>query len=308
MSVSNERLQELAELIAALKKKVLFIDNKYSTDYVEPQLNLPDSLNLEHLTFTPKTDAELTAIAEQQVAASYLAKKRAIDASYASGTATNDKSQSQLVATHEEKLAKLLTDYTDGWKSTYRRLVNNGLLFSSVVTTAQQRALDEYNAAVTEENNAYQTDLTALTNAKTALTNKYNAQISSLDSEKAANIATALEELKTKQNKEKLAIDKYNTSLDEREVKYQASKARTEEYARQAEYDRALQASKLTVELGETGLIEQKQSEKFTCCKFELVGLTKEEALIVVDSDSFFSEHLGSKFTTLKAWINDNLA
>ena len=77
MSVSSERLQELAELIAALKKKVLFIDNKYSTDYVEPQLNLPDSLNLEHLTFTPKTDAELTAIAEQQVAASYLAKKRA---------------------------------------------------------------------------------------------------------------------------------------------------------------------------------------------------------------------------------------
>ena len=69
-----------------------------------------------------------------------------------------------------------------------------------------------------------------------------------------------------------------------------------------------MQASKLTVELGETGLIEQKQSEKFTCCKFELVGLTKEEALIVVDSDSFFSEHLGSKFTTLKAWINDNLA
>ena len=161
---------------------------------------------------------------------------------------------------------------------------------------------------MTTENNSYQADLTALTNAKAALTDKYNAQVTSLNSEKAADVAVTLEELKTKQNKEKLAIDKYNTSLDERKTKYQASKARTEEYARQAEYERALQASKLTVELGETGLIEQKQSEKLICCKFELTGLTKEEALIVVDSDGFFSEHLGSKFTTLKAWINDNLS
>ncbi len=308
MSVTNQRLQELAEFTDALKKKVLFIDNKYSTDYVKPQLNLPDSLNLEHLTFTPKTDDELAALADQQVTASYLAKKRAMDASYANECLNSDKAQSQLSATHETKLAKLLDDYTENWHKTYRRLVNNGLLFSSVVTTAQQKALDDYNSAVTTENNSYQADLTALTNAKAALTDKYNAQVTSLNSEKAADVAVTLEELKTKQNKEKLAIDKYNTSLDERKTKYQASKARTEEYARQAEYERALQASKLTVELGETGLIEQKQSEKLICCKFELTGLTKEEALIVVDSDGFFSEHLGSKFTTLKAWINDNLS
>ena len=74
MSITDERARQLAELDQTIRKKITAIDTKYSTSFVEPELDLPDSLNLVPLTFTPKSDVQIAALAHEQALPSYLVK------------------------------------------------------------------------------------------------------------------------------------------------------------------------------------------------------------------------------------------
>lgn len=308
MSISTDRAVELAALDKQIQAKINVIDTKYGTAYVEPKLDFPESLGLVHLTFTPKTDAELTAQAQNSVAASFLSQKNSALAAYNKGLDAIALQEGDAVFANSRNLAKLLADYNDNLAKLQRRLVDNGLQFSSVMTSAQKRLLAEYNADVSTENADYEHKRANLLRNKADLAERYADKAASLDEQKSARVAEIVAELKAKQDKEQQAIVKYNSSLDEKEAKYKASCARALEYARQAEYDRALEASKLYAQLGESGFNNQKTAEKLACCRFYLTGLTKEEAVAIVDGTGFYASNLGAAYSTLKQWINDTLA
>lgn len=307
MSISTERAKQLLEMHAELVSKLNKVDTKYSIDYIEPQLDLPDSLGLVHLEYTAKTDAQLTELAQQQALASYLSKKRIVDTSYATQLAANTKSRSAEQLSHTQKLDSLLEGYTSQNLSLRARVLNNGLFFSSILESVTTKLLAQYNLDVQQENTAYKAKVDSLDQQKTALDNKHQQQLTAIESERVANVAQILAQLREDEDKQKLSVTKYNASLDEREVKYKASCARTKEYARQAEYERALEASKLYAQLGETGFKNQMYAEKLSTCKFFLQskGLNEEEALALIDVDSAVSNHLSSYYTTLKQWIRD---
>lgn len=307
MSISADRAQELLAIHADIIKQLNRIDTKYSVNFVDPQIDLPDSLGLTHITFTPKSDDELLQIAEQQALPTYLSRKRQIDASYSTTSNANAKAQSDLSEAHSTKLAGLLADYTDNCDEARRRLRRNGLSFSSLITVELTRLQNKYKQDVSSENTAYIGKKAILDNAKAALDNKYTAQCAALTDEKAALTSQRLQALVEAQNKQAQAVAKYNAALDEREIKYQASCARTREYAREAEYERALEASRLYADLGETGFKAQVYEEKLACCRIKLFNLTQEEAKSVIDADSAVRNHLGSYYNTLVQWIEDTL-
>ena len=83
MAISSARMKELIAKYDVIKGKVEDIDRKYSLDYREPLLDMPESLGLTKLQYVPKTEEQLRAAAEERIAASYIAKQGRLNSSYA---------------------------------------------------------------------------------------------------------------------------------------------------------------------------------------------------------------------------------
>lgn len=307
MSITTERAQELLDLYAELKVTILEIDRKYSLNYQEPKLELPPTLGLQPLEYVAKTEQQLMELAQAYANPSHQTKLRTFEQSYLRSKQTLDNKKLTLAENLRKKLVDLLGNYNTNVANLRRKLINNGLIFSSVVTTKNQQALDDYNTKVDETNTHYENLQTQVDEQLDDLEVRHTNGTQALQTELQANITKRYNELCANEQKEEERIVKYNQSLDEKETKYQASCQKALEYARQAEYERALKASQLYAELGESGVESQKISEKYHYCKQYFANWRREEAILVIESDSFLSGHLGAYYTSLIDWVNTYL-
>lgn len=307
MSITAERAQEIIDLYQGLKATILDIDKKYSLNYQEPELELPPTLGLEPMEYTPKTESELLALATADVAPNHTNKVRNFEQSYLRTKQGYEAQKLRLTESSRKKLEELLGKYTAQVKTLRRKLINNGLIFSSVVTKANDDALADYNSQVSQSIIHYDGLLDAVDVQLEELENRYTQGLNSLDEELQLRIQERYQELLYRQQKDAERVEKYNKTLLEKETKYQASCQKALEYARQAEYERALKAAQLYAELGESGVEAQKISEKYNYCKQYFVSWKRDEALYVVSSDSFLSAHLGAYYSSLTSWITNTL-
>lgn len=308
MSISNERAQEILQLYQELKETILDIDKKYSLNYQEPELDLPPTLDLQPLDYIPKTESELMALATADVTPNHTNRVRHFEQSYLRTKNGLEAKKFRLAESLNQKVLDLLDKYNTNVKNLRRRLVNNGLIFSSVVTAKNQEELDNYNSKVEELNDHYQILQEDVDTQLSDLEYRYTQGLQSLEEELQRRIQERYQDLVYREQKDAERIAKYNTALSEKETKYQASCQKALEYARQAEYERALKAAQLYAELGESGVESQKISEKYNYCKQFFVSWNREEALSVIQSDSFLSVHLGAYYTSLIDWVNHNLS
>ena len=307
MSISTERAQQLLQLFEQLKQTILDIDKKYSLNYQEPQLDLPPSLDLQPLEYVPKTQEQLVALARADVSPNHTNKVRNLEQSYLRQKQSLEGKKLRLAESSRKKLEDLLKKYNEDIKKLRRRLVNNGLIYSSVVTKYNDDALQGYNEQVSQSITHFDNLLDEVDVQLEQLQSRYNQGLNSLDDELGLRIHQRLQELLLAEQKEQERIAKYNTTLSEKETKDQASCQKALEYARQSEYDRALKAAQLYAQLGESGVEAQKISEKYNYCKQYFRTWLKEEALFVIQSDSFLSGHLGNYYVSLVDWVNANL-
>lgn len=307
MAISTQRLLELQALYNELKVRVIAVDTKYSLDYVEPQLDLPDSLNLQKLTYTPKTKAELTTLATQEVAATYISKQRSIDSAYANKLKSYTARRAELKEKYDKKLNDATADHTKDMSNLKRKLANNGLLFSTVYTDYVARATRDYNdkiAALILESIAMEQ---IINNEESATDKSYQQECASLTDEKQAKIAQVYQKLFDADEKLRVSIEKYNNSLEEKEQKYQASRARAYQSARNAEYNRMYNALRIYAQLGETGYRNRILQEKYAVCKDAFWPLRREEAQAILTFDSFLRTHLDTYYSAFVDWINTAL-
>lgn len=306
-TLTEQRKAELRADYAELKTQITKIDNKYSLSYIEVELNFPPTLGLEHLTYTPKTDSEIYQLGEQEVAERFQEKRRTLDKNYQTALANVNFAIENQKENSRQKLAALAADYQEALQALSHKLVNAGLLHSSIKTDAQSQALADYNKKVSEQNAHDTAELNALSEKSSAITSAYLQNVSDLDSQKTSARNQAIKEISEKEEKSRLSIEKYNKSLDEKETKYQASCERALQYAVQAEYERGLQAARLYAELGESGVMQQVKAEKLVCCKTCFRTYTKTEAQYVLSIDSFVQSHLEDSYTAFLEWINTTL-
>ena len=303
-NITPERAQELLEQYQQLKETILDIDKKYSLNYQEPQLDLPPTLGLQPMEFVPKTEEELRALATADVTPNHKNKMRTFEQSYLRQRQNLQSKMFRLSESSRKKLAELLTDYNVDIKKLRRRMVNNGLIYSSVVTQENDKTLQQYNDKVEHTNTHYDNLLEQANAELIALENRYNQGIASLEQELASRIDEQYQDLLYRQTKDAERIEKYNKSLSEKETKYQASCQKALEYARQAEWERALKAAELHAQLGESGVEAQKVTEKYHYCQQFFAYWHRDEALLVVADDAFLIAHLGNYYNSLIDWIN----
>ena len=302
-----QHVQELAERYAQLKVRVMDVDDKYSIEFVEPKLDMPDSLNLQKLEYTPKTDEELEVMAEEAVAAIIISKQRAIERSYSSKLKSLNVKSDKLTLTLSKAVSSTSEDYAKKKEAVRLKLINNGLVFSTVG--------NKYNTLLSEEHSSSIKKIVDYGERERGLINQeqknaeevYNESCVSLDKERQARIAEKIQKLKEAEENLRLSIEKYNNSLEEKEQKYQASRAKAYENARRAAYNRAYNNAKLYLEMGESGYRRLVQQEKYAVCQDFFYPMSKEDAKTILSFDSFLRNHLGTYYDTLVDWINHTL-
>lgn len=304
MAISSERLVELNELYAALKVRVLAVDLTYSLDYVEPQLDMPDSLNLQKLTFTAKTPAELTALATQEVQAAYVAKQRSLDSSYATKLKNYATRIAELKEKYDQKLVAASDKYEQDVANFKRKLINNGLMFSTTYVDGLANASKDYNAqnsALIEESGRYEH---IIRTEQRETDSAYQQSCNSLENEKQAKIKQVYQKLFEADEKLRISIEKYNNTLEEKEQKYQASREKAYQSARNAEYTRVYNAAKIYAQMGEIGYRNVILKEKYAICQDVFYPLRREEAQAILAFDSFLRVQLDIYYSTFVDWVN----
>ena len=306
-NITNERLAELVELYKKLKERILYIDKKYALDYAEPELDMPNSLNLTKLAYTPKTTEELMAIAEQEVAASIISKQSSLDQNYNTKIKNLTNKLAQLQLTMDQKLQDILDGYYAECESLRRRLANNGLIFSTIATKYNEQLkqdLQTKTAKKTEESHA---QMNLVVQQQQDAEEIYKERCDSLEQEKQARIDQKYQQLVESEQTLERNIKKYNVGLDEKEAKYQASRAKAYEAARRAAYNRAYNNSKLYLQYGEIGYRRMIEREKYTVSQDAFYTLRRDEANAILNMDSFLVVHRGAYYSAFEDWVNMTL-
>lgn len=303
-AITQERMLELIAIYDALKVKVEAVDRKYSLDYHEPLIDMPESLNLTKLEFIPKTEQELTELANRQVEATYISKQRQLDTSKNNSMQSINKKYADLAEELRVKSQTLLNNYNAACDKLKIKLINNGLMYSTVNSKANAQARDDYDKSVRELNAQYDVKREQIDDEKNYIETSYTQNCLSLADEQKAAALKVYDSLVESQYKEEQSVDKYNTGLDEKEAKYQAARAKAIEYAWEAEYDRAFNAAKLYQQMGANGFQEMKLTEKLNLCKQAFMPLKRNEAQTLLTVDSFLKTHLLDYYSAFVDWIN----
>ena len=306
-TITNERLLELQELYSALKVRVLSIDEKYSLNYVEPKLDLPESLNLQKLEYNPKSHEELMALAEQATAAIIISKQASIDKNYSAKLKNFAIKLTQNNNNAIAALNALLAQHEENCEKINRRAIAHGLVFSTVTTKYLNEENQAYGQRSFDASKEYKQKSDLIEQEQKDAEEIYQQSCAALEEEKQARIAQAYQKLLDAEESLRRNIEKYNNSLEEKEQKYQAYRERTLDNARRAAQNRALSNAKIYAEVGETGYRQIVQREKYAVCQDAFFPLRRDEAQAILTFDSFLRSHLGAYYDSFVQWINTTL-
>lgn len=303
-TITKERMQELLEIYAKMKAEILQIDEKYSLTYKEPKLELPDSLNLQKMTYEPKSEQELNELAEQYYAANVLSKQRSLDSAYMTKLKTIARKRAEAARDLTDDLKKADEDYADALEKLQRKLINNGLLFSTTASHYREAAMTDYTNHKNECNRNYDQDLSALNAEENDVEAVYNDACAKLEEERQTLTAKRYQALLEIEQKAKTSVDKYNNSIEEKEQRYQYTRAKFIESMRRAERDRVLTMTKLYLQLGEISYRDRMLREKYATAQDYFYPLRRHEATALLTYDSFLMMHLETYYSSFVDWVN----
>ena len=306
-NITQERMNELMAIYDRLKVRINEIDRKYNLNYTEPKIDLPESLNLQKMTYTPKSESELKSLAEQHVAATVLSKQRSIDSSYSTKLKTLGRKRTELGREQTSKLKTIDSDYTDALINLDRKLTNNGLLFSTTASNYRMAVSSEYSNKKSACNTKYLEDLKAVDLEESDLEAVYNTQCEQLNAEWKALVNKRYQALLESEKKAKEKVEKYNNNVDEKEQRYQFTRSKFIESMRRAERDRVLTMTKLYAQLGDVTYRDRMIREKYAAAQDSFWPLRRHEANALVTFDSFLSYHLEKYYSTFLNWIKTAL-
>lgn len=307
MALTKQRAEELVAEYKELKKRVEAINRKYSLTVYEVDLGFPETLGLQKLTFTPKTDEEIAALVALEVQQKCAAKQASIEKTFSDARASLVQQQLSADESHRQKLAQLSAEYAKNCDDYKHKAVNANLQYSTIFQNALAAILESHNAEVGEQTTRYEAQNAAFTEKENAIKATYEQQTALLNEQREVIADAADKRIRAEQEKEAVTVQKYNNNVDEKEQKYQFSCIRATEYAREAEYNRALAAARIYSQLGSTGYEQRKKTEKYYLIWNKFGEYTKEEALFIMSLDSFLRTELEEYYTTLENNVNEYL-
>lgn len=308
MAISQQHAQELADYYEQeLKPRVRAVNDKYSLTEHEVNLNFPESLGLEKLSFTPRTEEEIAAQSEAAAQEKCATRQASIEKALSSALANLAQQQISADESHRQKVGQLAADYAKNCKDFRHRAVNVNLLYSTIYENVMRDFLDSHNAALTEQTARYQAQNDAFAKKEEDSRTIYEQQLALLQQQREVIRQNIAETLRQKDEKQALAVQKYNNEVDEKENKYKYNCERATDAARRAESSRALAAARIYAQIGETAMEQRKKTEKLYAAMNALGRFSREEGLFILDLDAFLITELQEYYSTLEDFVNNHL-
>ena len=314
----NEAKTTAAEVYAAakpdydrlpesLRKSLTVIDGNYSMNpFGSVDLDMPETLGLEKLTYTPKSEDEIYDLAKQYLEAAYTTSYDRIENDYLKRSDTvNDKKSTEL----DKLAASLVRADEDEQKAAQKAGYNTlkqGLARSSIkeewlkdIASGADRNREGLSSASGIKTDSLERQLENLQEQK------LNA-LKNLDAEHALKLDAKITDLVKQENTVSDAVTKYNNSVDEKEANYLRTKQAAYDAAVKNKYDAAKRNMELAARLGEDYVADLKQQEKLQAVKEFIAasGMPADEAAEFISKDTLFREQLGDRYyNELGKWV-----
>lgn len=279
----------LDEIMAGLDK----IEERYSLKYKEPVVNLPESLNLERLTYQMPDDDELMKTARQSVAATF--SNRYI-------SAYNDAAKSEMTAQERitnENLAAALKEYEleksaeSARKKAQQTSVKQGVARSSI----QEGRENAVNTATEEARGQLEYERATKVGLQNAKLGQIAAQlqftISMLDKDSGEAARAKAATMLADAAKQLDAVTKYNNTAEEKESNYLLSVEKAQKAAQETEIARLTQLFTMVQNGGMSAVQKQKDTEKLDYLKEYLGSMNKAQAMELYNAMGGFAAQLG---------------
>lgn len=288
-----------------LKEQLEKVDSQYDTTYKEPELDLPESLNLEKLQYTMPTQQEIENLAKQENISDYISKNQQLDSKIEDYKLTNSQKQQTV---NEEKKAKddqLREQLQQELKSIGNRTIDNGIARSSITTGAKQQAKEVNDATRKQYAEQFDTELQQLASQLAQQLADTDEQRKILQETFQNEVLNSVAKLTAEAQKKYDDTVKYNNTVDEKEAKYQADREEQLFDARQDEYQRINDLIELYSKVGETGIEARKTNEKLQYVKEFFDSVDKQTALSILNSDNTLQAHLGMYYDYIVDYVNN---
>ncbi|MDD4833073.1 MAG: hypothetical protein PHI78_05305 [Clostridia bacterium] len=288
-----------------LTKNLKDIDTLYSTNYVEPKLNLPASTGATKIEYSMPVQDELYNQAKTNLAEKYNTKSSNIrnDASTDSGNISGKIDQAELKAIFE---LKDLNDSEDVDKEKIRKnALERGLARSSIVESAENDAEETYakqRNSVTEQKDADVNLLKQKLESLKTLTDEALVSLGISQDLETQELALKLYNEALEKQKE---IAKYNNTISANDAKLTASNEKMRQQAMSNEYQRAAEAQKLLAEVGEAGLNKIVCREKYYAVISYIDELTKEQSIDLLEKRTDLQDELGSFYEWVVEYVEN---
>lgn len=279
------------------------IDNKYSSNYVEPTLNLPDTLGMEKLTYQQPTQEAIEAQAQTDLLPDYLEDKANIEISKKKDTDTisNQIKQKENVKTEKiRSLSELLEEKIQQVKNT---AVNKGTSRGSIVGSAISAAESDYAQDVESVNLSAQAENELLAEKLSQIEEEAKMLLEALAQTHDAELKSKITKLLSEAEEKRQEIIEYNNKLAEKETKYIADAQTDYAKAKQDELKRVLNILDFTNEHGIEAVNQAAAQEKYRVAKNYFDTLSPQVAWDIFNTSGGLESMLGDYYAALYAYV-----
>jgi hypothetical protein len=285
---SDKAKEQADELLSKLND----IDKLYSTDYIEPELNLPDTLGQTKLEYEAPSDAELRKQAEEATLADYWKAVEKITQEKLKGQNTVSAKADKAKLSLSDALKQIADQLTTESNEAKLDAVDRGIARGSIVDSAVDELEKGSQKAQNEAKVATDAEIKELNKQLADIETLAAQAINSLDDQRDAEVKTALTKLIDSVEAKKHSALKYNNTITEAEQKYQVSREKAIAAAKEKEAERSIGMFEMQRLQGD----EVVTDAKMKTVKAYLDTLGREQALAVLDASDAFKVHFGDYY------------
>ena len=285
------------------KEELEGIDKKYSADIGSVDVAMPDSLGLTKREYEMPTEDELYKLAKEALQSKYQTSKHSIEESdsKSKNNFQNKMTEAEQDATKsKEKLNRSLAKEISAIKED---ATSKGVARSSIVTSAVERAQQEYGEKASDVDGEYQDKVQLITTGLEQLANQTKQALEALQQSHDSEVVAKAQKMLEDAQKEYQEVVKYNNSIDEKETKYQKERAEALNKAYNDEVERAQKIVQMYNTIGKSGVEKMAMQEKLEKAKEYFASMPKSIAQKLIQSDSSMRHYFGEYYDYLLSYL-----
>lgn len=287
-----------------LKDKIKKIDKKYSFNLDYDSTKDDISLNLQKKQLPQIDDKSIEESAKQSLSSYEDQQKKAIESNYNKGLDKVKQNEDKSNSTFLEEYDKVENNYLNDKENVKNTLLKRGLAHSSILENSLSNLESKKENDIENLKTDLNTALDKLNLEKQLLETEKQSALESFNIAYAVKLSEKIDKLTQQALSKQEEIIKYNNQLEEKEKQFLVNQQKfniTQENQKLKENEFVLD---YIDKYGTVGLERQRDAEKLYAAKQSLQGLTKEEAMIEIESNNYHDILGDSVYKSLIAYVS----